>query len=100
MCALKLRELGRALDKHRHASQAHLAAPHWCDSLLGKGWNAGDFTCPGADEGDCHYAMNVNGRPEFFTFDNHEPAGGCILLNGGTVKFIRTEGELQTLRWK
>jgi hypothetical protein len=35
-----------------------------------------------------------------FTFDNHEPRGGCVLLNNGTVKFIRTKEELEKLRWK
>jgi hypothetical protein len=39
-----------------------------------------------------------HGGPELFTFDNHK--GGPVLLNDGTVKFIRTEEELQQLRWK
>ena len=26
--------------------------------------------------------------------------GGCVLLNDGTVKFIRTKDELHVLRWK
>jgi hypothetical protein len=78
--------------------------------------------CPGVGEGECHYAMNPHckpdspadmvllfetkagwnqhGGPELFTFENHEPKGGCVLLNDGTVKFIRTEEELQQLRWK
>ncbi len=43
---------------------------------------------------------NQHGGPELFTFDNHEPKGGCVLLNNGTVKFIRTKEELQQLRWK
>ena len=58
---------------------------------------------------------NQHGGPELFTFDNHKlkrPApnvlpslkrsngGGCVLLNDGTVKFIRTEEELHALRWK
>ncbi len=43
---------------------------------------------------------NQHGGPELFTFDNHEPHGGCVLLNDGTVKFIRTEEELAQLRWK
>ncbi len=77
---------------------------------------------PGAGEGKCHYAMNPNcgpyspgnmvllfetkdgwnqyGGPELFTFDNHNPRGGCVLLNDGTVKFIRTEEELNNLRWE
>jgi len=70
----------------------------------------------------CHYAMNPlctpasaadtvllfetkvgwnqHGGPELFTFDNHDPKGGLVLLNDGTVKFIRTEEELKELRWK
>jgi hypothetical protein len=43
---------------------------------------------------------NQHGGPELFTFDNHEPKGGCVLLNDGTVKFIRTEEELKALKWK
>jgi len=80
------------------------------------------FKCPSAGSGRCHYAMNPNckpdspgnmvllfetmagwnqhGGPELFTFDNHDPKGGCVLLNDGTVKFIRTQEELNTLRWK
>ena len=70
----------------------------------------------------CHYAMNPDcepnspgdmvllfetktgwnqyGGPELFTFDNHNPKGGCVLLNDGTVKFVRTKEELHNLRWK
>jgi len=43
---------------------------------------------------------NQHGGPELFTFDNHDPKGGCVLLNDGTVKFIRNKEELQQLRWK
>jgi len=68
------------------------------------------FVCPGVGDGKWHYAMNPNcrpdsppdtvllfetkdgwnqhGGPELFTFDNHDPKGGCVLLNDGTVKFI------------
>jgi hypothetical protein len=78
--------------------------------------------CPSAGEGRCHYAMNPNCGPEspgdmvllfetkagwnqhggaaLFTFDNHDPKGGCVLFNDGTVKFIRTEAELHALRWE
>ena len=71
---------------------------------------------------ECHYAMNPHcepnspsdtvllfetksgwnqhGGPELFTFGNHDPKGGCVILNDGTVKFIRTKEELQQLRWK
>jgi len=83
---------------------------------------AEQFVCPGADDGKCHYAMNPDcepnsppdmvllfetkagwnqhGGPELFTFDNLDPKGGCVLLNDGTVKFIRSEEELHALRWK
>ena len=84
------------------------------------------FICPGVEDGkrhlvNSHYSMNPNckydsppdmvllfetkagwnqhGGPELFTFDNHEPKGGCVLLNDGTVKFIRTKEELRQLRW-
>jgi hypothetical protein len=78
--------------------------------------------CPGAGDGRCHYAMNPNcrydspgdevllfetqagwnqhGGPELFSFTNHDPRGGCVLLNDGTVCFIRTPAELCELRWK
>jgi hypothetical protein len=102
----------------------------WCDTIvrycridyISKGYGLRYFKCPSAHEGKCHYAMNPNckadsladmvllfetkagwnqhGGPELFTFDNHEPKGGCVLLNNGTVKFIRTKEELRQLRWK
>jgi hypothetical protein len=102
----------------------------WCDALLLKGYynivnvgmNTRLYKCPAADKGKCPYAINPNcepnsppdmvllfetkagwnqhGGPELFTFDNHNPRGGCVLLNDGTVKFIRTEKELNQLRWK
>ena len=80
------------------------------------------ITCPGASHGQYHYAINPDcepnslpdtvllfearpernqhGGPELFTFDNHDPKGGCVLLNDDTVKFIRTKEELLQLRWK
>jgi len=81
------------------------------------------FRCPGRSNGKCHYAMNPDcgpnsppdtvllfetragwnqhGGPELFTFDNHDdPKGGCVVLNDGTAKFIRTKDELAQLRWK
>jgi hypothetical protein len=100
----------------------------WCDAILRAYWQKTDeytlqpLKCPSSGEGKCHYAMNRNckldsppdmvllfetkagwnqhGGPELFTFDNHDPKGGCVLLNDGTVKFIRTKEELQQLRWK
>jgi hypothetical protein len=78
--------------------------------------------CPSVGEGKSTYGMNPackpdsphdtvllfetkpgwnqHGGPESFTFDNHDPKGGLVLLNDGTVRFIRTEEELKQLRWK
>jgi hypothetical protein len=95
----------------------------WCDAFMPVyGVNEKVFMCPSAAKGKCDYAMNRNcvydspadtvllfetkpgwnqhGGPELFTFDNHDPRGGLVLLNDGTVKFIRTEDELKQLRWK
>jgi len=102
----------------------------WCDAMTQAYKSIGmleenivrTYKCPSAGKGKCHYAINPNskydsppdmvllfetkvgwnqhGGPELFTFDNHDPKGGCVLLNDGTVKFIRTKEELQQLRWK
>jgi hypothetical protein len=96
----------------------------WCDVLLKRYPPGGkeQFKCPSAGDGESHYAMNPDcksdsppetvllfetkadwnqhGGPELFSFDNHDPKGGCVLLNDGTVKFIRTKEELQQLRWE
>ena len=80
------------------------------------------FVCPDMQDSPCHYAINPHckpnsppetvllfetqagwnqhGGPELFTFDNHDPKGGCVLFNDGSVKFIRIEEELHALRWK
>lgn len=85
-------------------------------------WGAKPHICPSAGEGKNHYAMNPNCKPDspadmvllfetkagwnqhggldLFTFDNHDPKGGFVLLNDGTVKFIRTPEELRQLRWQ
>jgi hypothetical protein len=82
----------------------------------------GPFMCPNMQEGRCHYAINPHCEPnsppetvllfeteagwnqhdgpELFSFDNHDPRGGCVLFNDGPVKFIRTEAELGALRWE
>jgi len=105
-------------------------ASEWCNPIVRAYENASPdrrvitqpFKCPAVDKVRCHYSMNPNcepnspedmvllfetkagwnqhGGPELFTFDNHDPKGGCVLLNDGTVKFIRTEEELKQLRWK
>jgi hypothetical protein len=109
--------------------QTYPPAAAWCAATtVAYARNGSDYSvrevyqCPSAGEGECHYAMNPNctpdapadtvllfetkggwnqhGGPELFTFDNHDPKGGLVLLNDGTVKFIRTEEELQQLRWR
>ncbi len=101
----------------------------WCDAMVSRHREeriypgmTGPHACPSAGSGRSHYAMNSAceadspgdmvllfetkagwnqyGGPELFTFDNHDPRGGCVLLNDGTVKFIRTERELHALRWR
>jgi hypothetical protein len=102
------------------------SATEWADSIVRMASNWPEviefFQCPSAGEGRCHYALNPNcqrdsppdmvllfetkagwnqhGGAELFTFDNHFPRGGCVLLNKGAAKFIRTEEELKQLRWK
>jgi len=102
----------------------------WCEAVLDafrKGGSQDEkvihyLQCPSAGEGKSHYAMNPNCRSDspsdmvllfeagpgwnqhggagLFSFENHDPRGGNVLLKNGTVKFIRTEEELQQLRWK
>jgi len=114
----------------RERKKAYPTARRWCDALVRgyRAVCGGDdiavlkHRCPSAGEGKSHYAMNPNcgpdstpdmvllfetkagwnqhGGPERFTFDNHDPRGGLVLLNDGTVKFIRTAEELKQLRWK
>ena len=95
----------------------------WCDAFTTL-YRVSEkaFMCPSAAKDRCDYAMNPNcaydspadtvllfetkpgwnqhGGRELFTFDNHYPKGGCVLLNDGTAKFIRTAEELKQLRWK
>jgi len=115
---------------HLHDDKTYPASETWCDairkSLVAMGRATEDignvFKCPGARRGDSSYAINPNcrrdspgdtvllfeakagwnqhGGPELFTFDNHVPKGGFVVLNDGTVKFLGTEEELKQLRWE
>jgi len=122
-------EKTRLMGSSHKVEMAYPAPTKWCDDIvkayrsirmLDKDLMR-PHMCPDAGEGKCHYAMNPNckpnspgdmvllfetkggwnqhGGPELFTFDNHDPRGGCVLLNDGTVKFIRTTEELRQLRW-
>jgi hypothetical protein len=148
-CAYRLAQFAMTLNCGRGRAQTYLAASEWCETIWPLGIpisprrldrlsperirrikrqrateaeQRGQYRCPGAGAGRCHYAMNPDcgpnsppdtvlifeanagwnqhGGPELFTFDHHDPRGGCVLLNNGTVKFIRTEEELHQLRWK
>lgn len=109
---------------------AYPPASTWCSDIVRRCVSRGDpektalesLACPSVPTVGCHYAMNANcqpdsapdtvllfetkngwnqhGGPELFTFDNHTPKGGCVLLNDSTVKFIRVEEELHALRWE
>ncbi len=114
----------RYKDLYSNSKLVYPDPTNWCDAL-GFAYSKSEMKiliCPSASEGKCYYAMNPNcgpnspgdmvllfetkagwnehGGPELFTLDNHDPRGGCVLLNDGTVKFIRTEEELNALRWK
>lgn len=115
--------------RYRREVTSYPKPAEWCDAVMqgrrhymSEERLTGHFKCPSAGEGRCHYAMNPHcepnsppetvllfetkagwnqhGGPDLFTFDNHDPKGGCVLFDDGTVKFIRTKEELQQLRWK
>ena len=126
-CAQNLSVLRQALSDGM-SGQVHSFPTQWCDAVVrqrrdlapGGSFERSPFECASAQTS--HYAMNSDckpespadtvllfetkpgwnqhGGPELFTFNNHDPKGGLVLLNDGTVKFIRTEGELKQLRWK
>jgi hypothetical protein len=112
-----------------------LPCDRWCDVLLQSSEENRDIVMEclshhSPDSSKCHYALNANwtpdapldmvflfetsggwnqcGGPELFSFDNHNPRGGFVMLNDGrmedpggdvTILFIRTEEELKQLRW-
>jgi len=128
-CARHLRYLHTGLRGFEDDA-AYPSASTWCDALVRRYLRQGGtkketlrhLYCPAVPKGTCHYAINANcepdsaedtvllfetkagwdqhGGPELFTFDNHDPKGGCVLLNDGTVKFIRSKEELHALHWK
>jgi len=129
-CALGLQELRTTMRNAMDAESAYPSPAEWCDVITRsmRAMHSPEnhirsiFVCPSVRAGRCHYAMNPNcgvdsaantvllfetktgwnqnGGPELFSFNNHDPRGGLVLLNDGAVKFIRTEEELRQLRWK
>ena len=128
-CADNLRNLWSLL-RFLYGGERTYPTSKWCDTIvrdprtrdIPTEYKMRYLTCPAAASDKSAYAMssrckpnspadmvllfetkggwNQHGGPELFTFDNHDPRGGCVLLNDGTVKFIRTEEELKQLRWK
>lgn len=129
-CASNLSTLRAYIRSYHRTKRTYPQADIWCDAIaeaeqigrLGNAHVTSFFQCPGRPEAKSSYAMNPDcgadsppdtvllfetkpgwnqhGGPELFTFDNHDPKGGSVWLNDGTVKFIRTEKELKQLRWK
>ena len=123
-------EKERLKESYSNSEILYPTPAKWCDAMVLAYQATGmldafimrPHICPSAGEGKNHYALNPNckpnsppdtvllfetkagwnqhGGPELFTFDNHDPKGGCVLLNNGTVKFIRTKEELYQLGWK
>jgi hypothetical protein len=123
-CACNLGRLITSDPLSRWSVKEYPKPDEWCDVLMridGE-YLKNHLSCPRIAHGSCSYALNPDcrrdsppdtvllfetkdgwnqhGGPELFTFDNHNPRGGCVLLRDGTIKFIRTEEELNSLRWK
>lgn len=128
-CARNLRILHSNFSKYFLDKKTWPSPTEWCDAIVQNYRPKRSrelhisrcFKCPNVPGGKCHYAVNPrcrpssppdtvllfetkagwnqHGGPELFSFVNHDPKGGCVLLNDGTVKFIRTKEELQQLRW-
>lgn len=129
-CVRNLGYLHAGLREFANEDVVYPSASTWCDAVIERYVDQGDaesqvrkhLECPAVRGSPCNYAMNPHcrpdspedtvllfesvggwnrsGGPELFTFDNHNPPGGLVLLNDGTVKFIRTDEELKQLRWK
>ncbi len=129
-CAFNIGMLRYYIRSYHRADRTYPEVKVWCDAIADReeGSRSGNqyilslFRCPRRQEDRSSYAMNPdcipdsppdtillfetkagwnqNGGAGLFTFDNHDPKGGLVLLNDGTVKFIRTEEELKQLRWK
>jgi len=124
-CAVRIRSLGVSVK----TLDTWPAPNRWCD-IVSQAFTRMDYTtspapllrfqCP--SPGLSHYALNVqcrpdsppdmvllfetepgwnkHGGPELFTFNNHNPTGGLVLLKNQAVKFIRTKEDLMKLRWE
>ena len=126
LCAQNFWPLCQSLNSHVKQQGSYPAPAQWCDALVpilqSNRYNQEALKCPNAPSGNCSYAINPfcepdsppdtvllfetragwnqHGGPQILSFNNHEPNGGNVLLKDGTVKFIRTEEELNQLRWE
>ena len=97
--------LGSVYDENRHDETNEPNSPEQPEPMFECYYAMNPFCEPNSPSEtvllfETKASWNQHGGPELFTFDNHNPRGGCVLLNDGTVKFIRTKEELQQLRWK
>lgn len=144
-CSENLLLLYDVISLYVQKEKVYPPATEWCDAITSiRPWAGATeqdirtrFICPDAGKGICHYGMNPDCTPdsapetvllfetragwnqhggsESFVLNNHEPIGGCVLLNDGglgireepavlpkkpTVLFIRTPEEAKGLRWK
>jgi len=126
VCGTNMSGLGKAMliytndydDKSPTSSK-------WCDLLIEHSEvSKKQFTCPGATQGPCNYAMNKNienfdkgntppdmvvlfethpgwnqvGGPEILTTENHQGEGCNVLFADNHVEFVKTKN-LNKLKW-
>ena len=103
-------------------SNSYPAPQKWCDTLS-NGWirNMPEiFHCPSAQKARCNYALNPNcepnsppdtvllfetkggwnlsGGPELLSMGNHGGYGCNVLLNSGSVDYVRND-EIENINW-
>jgi prepilin-type processing-associated H-X9-DG protein len=124
-CGTNMSALGKAMVIYACDNDDMFPTPSkWCDLLTEHAQvSEKEFTCPGAPEGPCNYAMNKNieklgmrappdmvvlfethpgwnqsSGPEILTTENHNGQGCNILFIDSHVAFIRTKN-LKGLKW-
>jgi len=125
VCGNNLKNLGIAMSIYKDDYGQYPTTEKWCDLLVERqDVNPTIFSCRGAAEGPCNYAMNENlaelgtstppdmvllfethpgwnqaGGPEILSTDNHQGDGCNVLFVDMHVEFVRTR-DLERLRWK
>ncbi len=125
MCGSNMSGLGRAMLVYAgDFDEVYPDSSKWCDLLIEhEGVLEKQFSCQGASEGPCNYAMNKNiqqlgpssppdmvvlfetapgrnqaGGPEILTTENHDGEGCNIVFNNFHVRFISAE-DINDLKW-